>query len=217
MASLGPPLFIFGGTFNPPHQGHVAAALQAVRYCGGNAIGLMPCKQPPHKNDVLPEIHRVEMVAALSRAYDEIFIERAEMSLPSPSYSVQTMAHIQVREKNRPICFLIGEDSLYNLHTWYQWENLLEHCHIVVMRRHVQDLAMNTDVKAIVELNESTCAADLHQLPCGKLFMVESDYCDVSSTQLRETIKKGGVSQPLLQKWLHPNVLNYINKNQLYI
>ena len=124
---------ILGGTFNPPHKGHIGAALKAADEIGVNHVHLMPCKLAPHKSVGVSESHRVKMIELCAQNNDRLIPELIELTLPSPSYTVKSLRALKEKSDDT-ICFFIGADSLYNLDKWYEWEHLLDYCHLVVMR-----------------------------------------------------------------------------------
>ena len=219
---------LFGGTFNPPHQGHVGAALNTLNELGFDRLGLMPCKIPPHKSTAgISEQHRVEMVKRACEVDARLYPELIELSLPEPSYTVKTLQAIRQREADNPICFFMGEDSWLTLTTWYQWPELLKLAHLVVMRRPAEnnrvqaanEPVLSSELIQLKQLHQVTGPAQLATRPCGQIYFAQSPLFDVSSTQLRQALAtmdtQSSYTNP--DDWLSPSVLHYIREKRLYV
>lgn len=213
---------ILGGTFNPPHYGHITPALNAAETLAIDSVYLMPCKLPPHKSVSVSEKHRVNMINLCCEENPKLHAEMIELSLPSPSYTVKTLRELN-SQTDETICFLIGADSLYNLDKWYEWECLLAYCHLVVMRRDDENFAPPPAVADWLKPVVTRDAAQLHQRKNGYVLLVDTPLKAISSTQLRNTItQKNAVAldkavQDFIENWIPNSVIDYIDANQLYI
>lgn len=212
---------VLGGTFNPPHLGHIQPALQAIKTLGIPRLGVMPCKLPPHKDTQgISEQHRVRMVNALCEGHDQLYPELIELSLPAPSYTVKTLRALKQAQPGRTICFLLGEDSLYNLPTWYEWQQLTDYCHLVVMRRTTGELGCSEQVQNFVAQHQTTDSQRLLEQDHGGLYMADTALRDISSTELRALIATSQANpehNEALSQWLDPAVINYIKQHRLYV
>lgn len=213
---------ILGGTFNPPHYGHISPSLNVAKVLGVNGVHLMPCKLAPHKSVSVSEKHRVNMINLCCEENPSLHAELIELSLPSPSYTVKTLRELN-SQTDDTICFLIGADSLYNLDKWYEWESLLKYCHLVVMRRDDDNFAPPQVVAKWLKSVVTQDAAQLHHRKNGYVLLVDTPLEAISSTQLRNTItqKNAGALdravQNFIENWIPKSVVEYINDNQLYI
>jgi nicotinate-nucleotide adenylyltransferase len=133
---------LFGGTFDPIHEGHLAVARAAERRFRFDEVHFIPAAHPPHKpaSDLLPFAHRFAMVA-LACAGESRFVpslaEANNVSAAGASYSVDTVRRFQ-REICRPgdqLYFLLGADSFLEIGTWKEYETLLGLCDFVVASR----------------------------------------------------------------------------------
>ena len=210
---------ILGGTFNPPHKGHIAPALEAVKEIGVSRLGLMPCKIPPHKSVTgIDEKHRVSMVEAVCSQSELLYPELIELSLPSPSYTVQTLRELRRYQPDTAVYFLIGYDSLYNLPSWYEWQRLTDYCHIVVMRRASDDHQLSKELAAFIDARLAREPDILAGSTSGSIYFADTTLHTVSSTQLRKAIAGTTYENTpaLVKEWLEPSVIDYIYKHQLY-
>lgn len=208
---------LLGGTFNPPHQGHILAGLDAINEIGVEKLGLLPCNVPPHK--IAPETtttHRLAMLSLASQQAEQLYIEPIELELPAPNYTVKTLAYLRQRAPQTGICFLLGEDSLYNLPSWYEWQQLTEYCHIVVMKRPSDNGQLSAELQAWLTPRLVTSPDKLHQVQHGRVYITHSKDYSVSSTQLRSALGQDGQNNNAALNWLHPDVLHYIETHQLY-
>ncbi|MHC6645090.1 nicotinate (nicotinamide) nucleotide adenylyltransferase [Alteromonas sp. HB246098] len=216
---------ILGGTFNPPHKGHIGAALKAADEVGIERVYLMPCKLAPHKSVGVSETHRVRMIELCAQNNDRLIPELIELTLPSPSYTVKTLRAL--REKsNDTICFFIGADSLYNLDKWYEWEDLLDYCHLVVMRRDDEEFSPPPAIQAWLDRHVTSDKNVIHTKPTGHVVLTNTPLYSVSSTEIRDVLADAATSYEAnapnalkatsAESWLEESVLAYINEHQLY-
>ena len=213
---------ILGGTFNPPHKGHIEAALSAADELGVHEVHLMPCKLAPHKAVGVSETHRVRMIELCAQTNNRLIPELIELTLPSPSYTVKTLRALK-ENSDDTICFFIGADSLYNLDKWYEWEHLLDYCHLVVMRRDDEEFSPACAIQAWLDTHVSDDKNVIHTEPAGKVVLTNTPLYNVSSTEIREVLAsatpadKGHVLEGSpAELWLENAVLEYINEHQLY-
>jgi nicotinate-nucleotide adenylyltransferase len=211
---------VLGGTFNPPHMGHINAALNAADALNIDQVHLMPCKIPPHKPVSVSEEHRVRMTELCCENNARLVPELIELSLPSPSYTVKTLRALKQQSK-QSICFFIGADSLYNLDKWFEWEQLLKYCHLVVMRRDSESLTPNDAISAWLNEYSAKNAQIIHKQPFGSVILVDTPLYPVSSTDVRNVLRMGrrenNANTINVNEWVPRNVLDYIAANQLYI
>jgi nicotinate-nucleotide adenylyltransferase len=213
------PITLLGGTFNPPHQGHIQAALATLDELAFPRLGLMPCKLPPHKDPVnIAPVHRLAMLQLACKTDPRLYVEDLELTLPSPSYTVNTLRHLRQQYPSSPICFLLGEDSLYNLPNWYEWQKLLDYAHVVVMPRPNHSVTITDTIVQWRNDHQVTTPNKLVEQPHGKVYLSQSGQYPVSSTQVRDELKKNKEQQNelFLRHWLNDDVVDYIKKNNLY-
>jgi len=212
------PICILGGTFNPPHRGHIQAALDVSGEIGCNRIGLMPCRLPPHKQTAnLSEQHRVRMVELAVENTDKLYAELLELSLGEPSYSVKTLSYLREQDTNAPLIFIMGEDSWQSLTSWYAWEKLIGLAHIVVMRRETRRKNLAPALVKLKTDHKISDPAQLYLRPAGYIYFAETRLQPISSTQLRDALGHPLTDSPWLDDWLQPSVLHYIKENRLYV
>ncbi|MDA3797641.1 MAG: nicotinate-nucleotide adenylyltransferase [Kiritimatiellae bacterium] len=127
---------LLGGTFNPIHIGHLNIAETALLDFDLDKVIFLPCYIPPHKNDdVLPGKIRFELIEAAISKFKNFEVSDYELKKGGVSYSVETLkAFTQLHPENE-YYFIIGADSLCELHTWRDVYPLLELCTFVTITR----------------------------------------------------------------------------------
>ena len=130
-------LAIFGGTFDPIHQAHLAIAREAVEGCRLDRVLLVPAANPPHKSAVMhtPYEHRVRMAELACRGLEHLEVSRLEEGTRW-SYSIDTI--VKVRARMAPddrLFFVIGADAFADIRTWRRWRDVARAvCFLVVSR-----------------------------------------------------------------------------------
>lgn len=199
-------ILLFGGSFDPLHHGHVIIGRHVAETLGVPRVVLMPSGQPPHKpgRTIASVAERVAM-CALVAAEDPFFVvDPWEAEQSGPSYTLNTIRHAQ--EMYGPevqLLWLVGLDSLHELHTWYRAQELVAACQIVTALR--PGLAP-PDERALAGYFGATAAAQLlrHVVPGLQI--------DISSTQIRTRVAAGRDIRYLVP----PAIGAYIRTRGLY-
>ncbi len=132
---------IMGGTFDPIHLGHLAAADEAREVLGLERIAFVPAGIPPHKTDqrVTPADHRLAMVEAAIADNAAFEVSRIDIDRPGPSFTVDTVELLAAAERaagrEPELTFILSVETLRELPTWHEPERLLDTCRLAVMPR----------------------------------------------------------------------------------
>ena len=192
----------FGGTFDPPHIGHLIFAGEAVSQFKLNRLLWVLTPDPPHKqeNFITPLEHRLPMLQSMI-AHNPIFeISRLEIDRPGPHYTIDTIKLLKQQEPDAEIVLLIGGDSLADLHTWrFAPELVTVVSKIGVMRRPGDFIDLAQIESQLPGLKE-------------KVKFIDALLQPISSSELRHRIKSG----EMIRYYLAPQVYEYIEKNNLY-
>jgi nicotinate (nicotinamide) nucleotide adenylyltransferase len=127
-------LGLLGGTFDPPHYGHLIAAQEAVEQLGLEQVLFMPAAQPPHKLDepVTPLEMRVRMVQLAIVGNPCFALSLADAERPGPSYTADLLGDLQAEYgPETALYFIVGMDSLHDLPTWRDPARVLAQCILV--------------------------------------------------------------------------------------
>ena len=195
-------LGIFGGTFNPPHLGHVHAA-QAAAQALGLRILFVPDNIPPHKempeNSPTPD-QRLEMVCLAAREVPGAQVLDLELRRGSRSYTADTLEELACLYPGQELWLIVGTDMLTSLHRWYRPDRIFRYAHVAALARNAGDMP---------EIEES--AQYLRDTFGAVIELVDAEPLPVSSTQIREGLYRG------TEKYLPEPVFAYIKERGLYL
>ena len=210
---------ILGGTFNPIHFGHLRPALEITEALQMRQMRLIPSAIPPHREE--PEVAaplRMQMVQAAVASEPRFVVDDRELRRNGPSYTVDTLSSLRSEVGDEAIGLLIGMDAFLDLHTWHQWERLIDLAHIIVMQRpskYSQEQyrqKMDPKVRALVDGHTASQWRQLHETPSGKMWFQGVTQLDISATAIRDTIKAGHSVRFLTPE----SVVKIIENHQLY-
>ena len=185
-------LFIFGGSFDPPHRGH----LEIIKYCSKHSdkLLLIPAANSPLKNKplVAEGFHRIKMLKLLIQDLNSfIEVDDWEINQSGPNYTYDTIKHLQENYPDSNYSMVMGADQLMKFNRWKNYEGIMNS---------VQILGFNRDSSDFIPPDEMN-------LTWLKDFKV-----DISSSIIREKIAKGHSSD----NDLPPSIQRYIQNNKLY-
>lgn len=128
---------LFFGSFNPIHIGHVAIANYMVEFTDIQELWFVITPHNPvkKKSSLLDNYQRLHMVELAIESYTAMRTSTVEFSLPQPSYTVHTLAHLHQKFPTYTFSLIMGADNLENFHTWKNYEYILETCKILVYKR----------------------------------------------------------------------------------
>lgn len=208
MSPDGQPLALFGGTFDPVHRAHVECARAVSRALSGCPVAMLPNAVPPHRPAPGASAeHRLAMLELACQPFAELGIDPRELRREGPSHTRDTLAELRAEQPERPLCFILGSDSLAELDRWYHWREFPELCHLVVVPRPGAPLAPTAVLEAFAEADPQ----DLCTTPAGRRLMLDSPLLDCSATAIRDELSRQGHSPAV-----PPPVLDYIHRHSLY-
>jgi nicotinate-nucleotide adenylyltransferase len=200
---MGVTVGVFGGTFDPPHFGHLAAAQEALEVCGLARVLFVPSERNPLKlNDhASPTEHRLAMTA-LAIAGDERYeLSHADIGGDGPSFTVDLLARLQRQlGAGTELAFVCGMDILHELHRWRDPHKLLELARLIVISRPGQQTLRPEDVDARVPGASR------------RITVVETPGVAISATELRARVTAGRSLRYLVPD----RVAAYIAEHDLY-
>lgn len=196
---------LLGGTFNPIHSGHLALAQSAFEGFDLDKVVFIPCRKPPHK-DAAPLASAEHRLAMLELAIEDDIrfeISRVEIEREGPSYSIDTVSWFAENYPGQELFFIIGADTLPELHLWKDIDRLLEKCRFISFERPGTEISRLTPEK--IDLPDPWPERLLKDLSKGLRF-------EVSSSELRYRIAEG-----FSIKYLVPQPVEmYIAEHSLY-
>ncbi|HEX7594142.1 MAG TPA: nicotinate-nucleotide adenylyltransferase [Anaerolineae bacterium] len=133
MARIG----VLGGTFDPPHNGHLAIAQAALTQLQLAEVLFAPTHQPPHKlgNAITPIEHRLAMVRLAIAPHPRLTLSRVDVDRAGPTFTVDTMRLLRQQFANAELYFIMGTDSLANILTWRAPAEFIRLCRLAVFNR----------------------------------------------------------------------------------
>lgn len=138
-------LAILGGTFDPPHVGHLIVATEVAHVGGFDVVVLMVANDPWQKRDdrvVTPAVTRLEMVRAAVDGHPRLAAGDAEIRRGGPTYSIDTVESLLVEEPDLDVALVLGADAVAGLPTWHRADDLRERARIVAVARPGHDLVV---------------------------------------------------------------------------
>lgn len=194
---------IYGGTFNPPHTGHMYAAKQALELLKLDRLMLIPTRISPHKQlpsqSPTPQ-QRLEMVKLAAAGIPGVTVSDMELRREGMSYTYETVAQLRQEHPGAELVLLMGTDMFLSFHTWKEPESIMKNASIGVFYR-----GDKGEKDAILHQKEQLEAAGT------KVELVENEILSISSTDLRRLLAFGCASS-----FLPEGVEAYIRENSLY-
>jgi nicotinate-nucleotide adenylyltransferase len=192
---------ILGGTFNPPHLGHLVCAQEAYLRLGLTRVILIPARIPPHKPvDEEPGIeHRLELCRLAIQGDERFDVSDLEASREGPSYTVDTLEQLHSRMPDSELFLVVGGDVAADFSSWREPERVLSLAALAVAERPGTGRAAVERAIAPLAGGERASYFDMPEI-------------GVSSTMLRERVRSG---EPT--RYLMPDaVRSYIDRHHLY-
>ena len=192
---------ILGGTFNPPHIGHLVCAQEAYLQLGLDRVMLIPARIPPHKpveDEPGPE-HRLALCRLAVEGDPRFAVSELEMLRPGPSFTVDTLEELHSHAPDNELFLIVGGDVAAGMPTWHQPRRVLSLASLAVAKRR--------------GTSRASVDAALAGLPGGERSQFfQMPRIGVSSTMIRRRVRAG---EPI--KYIVPDaVAHYIHKHSLY-
>ncbi len=208
-------LGILGGTFDPIHLGHIKLAELAMAQAELDAVILVPCHLPPHRDGVhaSPE-DRLAMAKLAVTTHAGVSVSDYELNKSSTSYTVETLVHFLTEFPGAELFFCLGGDSLAQIKSWHQWQGILELANLVVLPREHEHAELDDEI-----VSRIISSVGQAEKPVGHILQLTAPRITVSASEVRRHLMNTSGGQDVdgyLQRWLHPDVLKYIKEHQVY-
>jgi nicotinate-nucleotide adenylyltransferase len=194
---------IFGGTFDPPHIGHLILAEESLEQLSLSKILWVLTPYPPHKVniEVSPVEDRMNMVLLAIAENTKFSLSRVDIDRPAPHYASATMEILAEKHPKDELIYLMGADSLNELKTWHEPMRFISLCHeIGVMRRHGEKYILESLEQAYPGIKE-------------KLHFIKTPIIEVSGSDIRERAVHGRG----FRYFVPDTIFHYIVNHKLYL
>ncbi|HJW10401.1 MAG TPA: nicotinate-nucleotide adenylyltransferase [Albitalea sp.] len=186
---------LFGGSFDPVHNAHVALARTALEHLQLDEVRWIPAGQPWQKaRSLTPAEHRAAMVALAIEGEPRFRLERCELDRQGASYTLDTVRELQAAQPGAQWFLVIGQDQYAGLHTWHDWQVLLGLVTLAVAQRPGAPAPGNPEVTRVAHTQ------------------VALPMMDISSTDIRQRIAEGRDFTDMVPA----AVARYIDQHHLY-
>ncbi len=188
---------LFGGTFDPPHIGHLLLAQTIIEEECFDKVLFIPAYQPPHKNKISPVQDRVEMLKLAVKENPNFEISEIELKRGGVSYTIDTIKALKDKLKiSSDNCYyLMGSDTLLDFQSWKKPREILKECRV------------------IVAIRPGFRPSDLAPWILHRIHFSNSPRFEISSSNIRARWTKNKTIRYMVTL----PVWNYINKNKLYL
>lgn len=209
---------IYGGTFDPVHNGHVEVARRVLQLFELDEVIFVPACVPPHKRNanITSAFHRFAMLALATEQDQKLLVSTIELEAPELPYAVETVE--RMKNDSERLFFMIGADSWAEISTWHEWQKLLAMCDLIVASRPGYPINLSLPAEAEVtdlrDLDAKAVRERLVTVDRPRVFLTNAAMVDVSATQSRAAAKS---NEPgALRAMVPPAVATYIEKYDLY-
>jgi nicotinate-nucleotide adenylyltransferase len=204
---------ILGGTFDPVHVGHLRSAVEVAEALKLDELRLIPSARPPHRSS--PQVSAQDRLAMVELAVadaDGLVVDGRELQRHTPSYSIDTLESLRSElGADDQLFLLLGWDAFCGLPSWRRWEELLQHCHILVLQRPDADTEAPEALRDLLAARSVNSPSAL-QGPGGQIAFIWQTPLAVSATQIRALLASGKSARFLVPD----TVLAYIHAHGLY-
>ena len=202
---------VFGGTFDPVHQGHLRTVASVQQQLDLAHVLFVPAARPRLRSaPIASATHRLEMLKRALASEPSFEVNDLELGRDGPSTTVLTLESLRHDYQETPICFILGIDAFLGFPQWHRWTELLGLAHFVVMSRPGTVLPVERPTWWVRA--ETTDLSMVHRRRAGSVVMVEVPPMDVAASNIRERLRVGDDISHSVPK----SVIDYITEHQLY-
>jgi nicotinate-nucleotide adenylyltransferase len=211
---------MYGGTFDPLHNGHLKVARRVQKLFGLDELFFVPACVPPHKRGagIGSAFHRFAMLALATQKDEPLRVSTIELDHPERPYAVETVARMQEQlGADYRLFFVMGADSWSEITTWREWQRLLTMCDHIVVTRPGYELNTSPAGENTIDLrgkNDDEIDSLISKSATPRVFVTDAVFEDVSATAIRAAARQGDTNA--LTKMVPPEVASYIERYRLY-
>ena len=198
---------MFGGNFDPVHNGHLKIVEAVQQQIQPDRILLVPCGNPPHRDPpIANSAHRIKMLQLAVENIPGVEIDTREIDRDGASFSYLSLEELRQENPDALLLLAMGWDSLVNFTSWHRWQDILQIACLVVVGRDGDE----SDFSA--ELNRRIQHHSQAEPEIGKIIQLDFDETPVSSTRVRQLLQQGLPAD----SYLNPAVGLYLERHNIY-
>ena len=209
---------IYGGTFDPVHNGHLEVARRVLKLFELDEVIFVPACVPPHKRDanISSAFHRFAMLALATEADRRLLVSTIELDSPEQPYAVETVERLRsTLGEQTEVFFLMGADSWLEITSWHEWQRLLTLCHFIVVTRPGFEIeGVDYSNMSIPVVSAVGSVAMSGELKAPHVLLTDAAQVNVSATQIRAAARASDLDR--LKTMVPAVVAAYIEKYNLY-
>jgi len=194
-------LGVLGGTFDPPHYGHLRLAEIALDQLALDRVLFVPAGSPPHKphQPLTPAFHREAMVSLAIAENERFALSRADLDRPGPHYTADLLTILHRAYPDAELVFLMGSDSLAQFLTWRDPARIAAQATLAVLHRPGWEAQVDALEEAIPGIRE-------------RIVWLEGPFVEISASEIRRRVAEGWPITGMVP----PSVEAYIRRHRLY-
>ena len=208
-------IVIYGGSFDPPHNGHINTAIAVQNQFHFERFVFLPCKTPLLKEATLASSEqRISMLKLALEDLPGYEIDTREITRNTPSFMVETLESFrQEVENTTTITLLMGIDVFVQLPQWHCWHKILKLCNLLVIQRaQVNEKNLSETLKNLLLTHEVNTKNTFLDPPCGKIYRYDAGQYPISSSWLRHEIQTGAN----VSSYMPAKIYTYVKDQDLY-
>jgi nicotinate-nucleotide adenylyltransferase len=211
--ALQPAIGILGGTFDPVHLGHLRMGIELGETFQLAKVHIIPCHEPVHRaKPSASPLERLEMVKRAVADEPSLFADDREIRRQGPSYMIETVLDLRNELPNTPLCLLIGIDAFLHFQSWYRWQEILTHSHLIVAYRPPYQLPTEGLIADLIKERLQEDAAYVHAHLAGGILLRPMTALEIAASDIRKQI-----AMQRNPRYLLPDVvLDYIHQQRIY-
>jgi nicotinate-nucleotide adenylyltransferase len=204
------PIGLFGGTFDPIHDGHLRTALELYQALNLAEVRFIPCYQPVHRKlPVATPEQRLAMVSAAIKNEPALTVDTSEIDREGPSYMIDTVKSLHHTFSKTPLCLIMGIDALLGFPSWHRWEEILNYVHLVVAHRPQYQLPANGMVSDLLKERLTQESHILQESLAGYILLHPVTALEISATDIRKQVMMGQNPRFLLPEAVYQYILEH--------
>ncbi|MBR6767102.1 MAG: nicotinate-nucleotide adenylyltransferase [Clostridia bacterium] len=193
---------IMGGTLDPVHRGHVEIALRVKQEMALDQVMLLPAGDPPHKGKTTPKADRLRMAELAASEHEGLFASDVEINREGTTFTVDTLTQLSEEQPETEWVYIVGADTLDVLDSWRNFVRIAGLCSFAAVGRPGND---NERIRRRAD--------ELKRLYGAKIFLMDFDGPDISSTEIRRCAAEGLD----IRRFVPDSVAEYIREKGLYL